>query len=86
MTSLHRMSSEMMSIGVDHMVFPVEEVEAVYDPEGAAGGQVHDGDGLVAPSVGCGCSRAVACVDLPFLHEMRVLFWQKRAIYPVTIL
>ena len=26
-TSLHRMSSEMMSIGVDHVVFPVEEVE-----------------------------------------------------------
>ena len=26
-TSLHRMSWEMMSIGVDHVVFPVEEVE-----------------------------------------------------------
>ena len=26
-TSLHRMSSEIMSIGVDHVVFPVEEVE-----------------------------------------------------------
>ena len=26
-TSLHRMSSEMLSIGVDHVVFPVEEVE-----------------------------------------------------------
>ena len=26
-TSLHRISSEMMSIGVDHVVFPVEEVE-----------------------------------------------------------
>ena len=25
-TSLHRMSSEMMSIGVDHVVFPAEEV------------------------------------------------------------
>ena len=69
-----------MSIGVDHMVFPVEEVE------GATDGQVHDRDGPVVPSVGSGCSWAVACVDLPFLHEMRVLFWQKRAIYPVTIL
>ena len=29
-TLLHRMSSEMMSIGVDHMVFPVEEVEKLY--------------------------------------------------------
>ena len=26
-TSLHRMSSEMLSIGVDHVVFPVEEVD-----------------------------------------------------------
>ena len=26
-TSLYRMSSEMLSIGVDHVVFPVEEVE-----------------------------------------------------------
>ena len=26
-TSLHRMSAEMLSIGVDHMVFPVEEVD-----------------------------------------------------------
>ena len=26
-TSLHRMSSEMLNIGVDHVVFPVEEVE-----------------------------------------------------------
>ena len=65
-TSLHRMSSEMMSIGVDHVVFPVEEVEKL--------------------SIGSGFSCAVACVNLPFLHEVRVLFWQKRAIYPVTIL
>ena len=26
-TSLHRMSSEMLSIGVDHVVFPMEEVD-----------------------------------------------------------
>ena len=26
-TSLHRMSAEMLSIGVDHVVFPVEEVD-----------------------------------------------------------
>ena len=25
--SLHRMSAEMLSIGVDHVVFPVEEVD-----------------------------------------------------------
>ena len=29
-TSLHRMSSEMMSIGVGHVVFPAEEVAKLY--------------------------------------------------------
>ena len=76
-TSLHRMSSEMLNIGIDHVVFPAE------DAEGTAGGQIHDSDGPVAPSVGPGCYQAVAGVDLPFLYEVRVLFWQKRAIYSV---
>ena len=57
-----------------------------YDTEGTAGSQIHDSDGPVAPSVGSGCYRAVAGVDLPFLHEMRVFFWQKRAIDSVTML
>ena len=35
-TSLHRMSSEMLSIGVDHVVFPVEEIEKPSGP-GAPG-------------------------------------------------
>ena len=45
--------------------------------------QVHDSDGPVAPSVGCG--RAVADVDL-FLYGRRVLLWQKRAVGSVTML
>ena len=162
--SLHRMSAEMLSIGVDHVVFPVEEVDklsvmpraqraaqymtvmglwrppsglggsrkptegrgfydvetsnsgtvcnvvasdvsgnveywcgscgvsgggggqAVGDAEGPASSQIHDSDGPVAPSVGSGCFRAIADVDLPFLYELRVLLWQKGAIGSVTIL
>ena len=84
---MNLMSSEMLNIGVDHVVFPVEEVEMLsMIPRAQAGGQIHDSDGPVAPSVGSGCYRAVAGVDLPFLYEMRVLFWQKRAIHSVTIL
>ena len=84
-TSLHRMSSE-MSIGVDHVVFPVEEVETLYMiPRAQRAAKYMTAMGLWRPpSVGSGW--AVACVNLPFLHEMRVLFWQKRAIYSVTIL
>ena len=85
--SLHRMSAEMLSIGVDHVVFPVEEVDKLsVIAEGPASSQVHDSDGPVAPSAGSGCSRAVTDVDLPFLYDLRVLLWQKRAIGSVTIL
>ena len=48
--------------------------------KGSASGQVYDSDGPVAPSV-----WAVTNVDLHFLYELRVLFWQKRAIDSVTI-
>ena len=60
--------------------------QVVGNAEGSASSQVHDSDGPVAPSVGSGCFRAVADVDLPFLYELRVLLWQKRAIGSVTIL
>ena len=85
-TSLNRMSSEMLNIGVDHVVFPVEEVERLSMIPRAQRAAKYDSDGPVAPSVGSGCYRAVAGVDLPFLYEMRVLFWQKRAIDSVTIM
>ena len=49
---------------------------------GRGGESVHDPEG----AVGSGCSRTVAGVHLPFLHEMRVLLWKKRAICSVTIL
>ena len=47
--------------------------QAVGNAEGSASSQVHDSDGPVAPSVGSGCFRAIADVDLPFLYELRVL-------------
>ena len=46
-TSLHRMSSEMMSIGMGQVVFPADEVA---DTTGDMGRQVHDGNGYVAPT------------------------------------
>ena len=56
-TALHRMSSEIMSVGVG-------------DSEGAASGQVHDSNGPVAPSVGSGCSRASTDIVLHILYDM----------------
>ena len=53
--------------------------------KGSASGQAYDSDGPVAPSVWSGSSRAFTNVDLHFLYELRVLFWQKRAIDSVTI-
>ena len=57
-TSLHRMSSEMMSIGMGRVVFPAEEIAALSTapraPRGATGRQVHGGDGSVAPTDGSG--------------------------------
>ena len=86
LTSLNRMSSEMLNIGVDHVVFPLEEVERLsMIPRAQRAGQILGSDGPVAPSIGTGCYRAAAGVDLPFLHEMQVLFWQKRAINSVII-
>ena len=82
--SLHRMSAEMLSIGVDHVVFPVDEVDKLSVMPRAQ--RVHDSDGSVAPSVRSECFRDVADVDLHFLYELRVLLWQKRAIGSVTIL
>ena len=69
-TSLHRMSAEMLSIGVDHVVFPVEGGQTIGYAEGSASGQVYDSDGPVAPSVGSGCFRAMTNVDLHFLYEL----------------
>ena len=85
------MSSEMMSIGVGHVVFPAEEVAKLSmtpraQREGAACGQIHGSDGPVAPSVGSWCSWAITDIDLHILHEMRILLWRKRTTYPVATL
>ena len=74
-TSLHRMSSEMMSIGMGRLVFPAEEISSlVYSSTGAAGRQAHGGNGPVSPTDGSGCSRASAGLILQRLHELSVLF------------
>ena len=55
-TSLSRMSSEMMELGIGQMVFPHDEVAGLSPALRAAraGGQVHVGHGPVAPSDGSG--------------------------------
>ena len=56
-TSLHRMSSEMLSIGMGREVFPAEEIPCsrlVSSTSGDAGRHVHGGDGSVAPPDGSG--------------------------------
>ena len=65
-TSLHRMSSEMMSIGVGHVVFPVDEVEKL---------SMIPSPGTPGPLPASTCPSCMTCE-----------YWQKRAIYPVTIL
>ena len=66
-TALHRMSSEMMSIDVGHVVFPTEDVAKLSMTPSS---QIHDSNGPVAPSVGSGCSRASTDIVLRILYEM----------------
>ena len=57
-TSLHRMSSEMMSIGVDHVVFPVEEVEKLsMIPRAQRAAKYMTAMGLWRPPSGPGAPR-----------------------------
>ena len=68
---LHRMSAEMLSIGVDHVVFPVEEVVRLSVMARAQRAAKYvTAMGLWRPSVGSGSSRAVTNVDLHFLYEL----------------
>ena len=85
--SLHRMSAEMLSIGVDHVVFPVDEVDKLsVMPMAQRAAKYMSAMGLWRPRVGSERDRAVAEVDLPVLYELRILLWQKRAVGSVTIL
>ena len=79
--SLHRMSAEMLSIGVDHVVFPLNEVDKLsVMPRAQRAAKYMSAMGLWRPPSG----RVE--VDLPFLYELQVLLWQKRAVGSVTIL
>ena len=77
-TSLHRMSAEMLSIGVDHVVFPIDEVDRLsVMPRAQRAAKYMTAMGLWRPPWS-GNSRAVAVVNLHLVHELRILFWQKR--------
>ena len=57
-TSLHRMSAEMLSIGVDHVVFPVEEVDRLsVMPRAQRVAKYMTAMGLWRPPSGPGASR-----------------------------
>ena len=79
-TSLHRMSSEMMSIGVGHVVFPVEEVAKLsMTPRAQRAAKYMAAMGLWRPPSGPGAPG-------PLPHEMRILLWRTRTTYPVATL
>ena len=63
-TSLHRMSAEMLSIGVDHVVFPVDRLSVM--PRAQRAAKYMTAMGLWRPPSG----RAVAVVNLHFVHEL----------------
>ena len=84
-TALHRMSSEMMLIGVGHVVFPTEDVaDLSMTPRASA--QVHDSNGPLAPSVGSGCSRANTSIILYLVHALLKLFSGETAASEVVLL
>ena len=71
-TSLQRMSREMLDLAMGHVVFPSQEVAAL--SAGASGGTVYGCDGIMASSDGSGRSRACAGIILQCVHELSVLF------------
>ena len=72
-TSLHRMSSEILNLGMGRVVFPSEEGRGfVYSTDGAPGGQVPCCDGFMASTDWSGRSRAGAGFVLQRLHELSV--------------
>ena len=69
-TVLHRMSSEIMSIGVGHVVFSYGRCsEVIQDSEGAAA-KYMIAMSLWRPPSGPGCSRASTDIVLHILYKM----------------
>ena len=67
-TSLQRMSTEMLDLGMGHVVSFGGGRDAVFGTAGAAGCPVYDRDGIMASSVGSGRSRACAGFILQCVH------------------
>ena len=64
--SLHRMSAEMLSIGVDHVVFPVEEVDKLsVMPRAQRAAKYMTAMGLWRPPSGPGASRPLPTSTCP---------------------
>ena len=69
--SLHRMSAEMLSIGVNHAVFPVEEVDRLsVIPRAQRAAKYMSAMGLWRPPSGESSTWTVAGVDLHIVHEV----------------
>ena len=68
MTSLHRMSSDMLDLGMGHLVFPSQEVAALSPVPRAT--RVAE----YMASDGSGHSRACYGFILQFVHELSVPF------------
>ena len=70
-TSLHRMYSEMLKLGMGRVVFPSEEVAALFVYSSVCpGSQVHGCDGCMASTDWSRRSRAGAGFVLQRLHEL----------------
>ena len=87
-TSLNRMSSEMLNIGMDHVVFPLEEVESLsMIPRAQRAAKYMTAMGLWRPPSGPGATGPLpASTCLSCMKCEYCLYWQKRAIDSVTML
>ena len=70
-TSLQQMSTEMLDLGMGHVVSFGGGRDSVF---GTAGCPVYSRDGIMASSVGSGASRACAGFILQCVHELSVQF------------
>ena len=77
-TSLHRMSSEMLSIGVDHMVIPVEEVEKLSRmPRAQRAAKYMTAMGLWRPPSGPGAPGPLPALTCPSCMKCKYCFGRR---------
>ena len=76
--SLHRMSTEMLSIGVDHVVFPVEEVDKLsVMPRAQRAAKYMTAMGLLRPPSGPGASGPLPTSTCPSCMNCEYCFGRK---------